>query len=373
MMRGAFWLSSTIAALAVAGALSAWLWPATAQRPQEATTASPPPSKEETIALDQLKAKLREQRAKIKSLYVEYRFETEALIDPKILPRWLMLEIHPYKGEERVGFRDRQRYLRRILPDGLQFITPPDQVEPDPAAPAFLKSIIDRRRQDAARNAARNAGRLPKVGAEDKTSIYTGEALLSQLYADNRDTFLKSPAPQRVYSPRMYLSCAGLRPPDPAPNKDVRAVELEDWIPDAFDPFNSGRVLEATEAVDGSDCLIVEGTKAVQGAEREFQQVERFWFDPARGLALLRREIRYDGVLSERRTCSRLEEVAPGIWLPREATWERCGPSWAAAEYRGKPAFLYRIKAIQIRVNDPANDKLFGPGPDAQVVEQPRS
>ena len=69
--------------------------------------------------LGPLKVKLREQRAKIKSLYVEYRFETEALIDPKMLPRWQMLEIHPYKAEEHVGFRDRQRYLRRILADGL--------------------------------------------------------------------------------------------------------------------------------------------------------------------------------------------------------------------------------------------------------------
>ncbi len=320
------------------------------------------------MALDQLKAKLREQRAKIKSLYVEYRFETEALVDPKILPRWQMLEIHPYRAEERVGFRDRQRYLRRILPDGLRFITPPDQVEPDPAAPAFLKSIIDRRRQDA----ARNAGRQPKLAAEDKTWIYTGEALLSQVYADSREVLRKDPTPQRVYSPRMYLSCAGLRPPDPAPNKDVRAVELEDWIPDAFDQFDTGRVLEGTEPVDGAECLIVEGRRAVQGPERDLQRVERFWLDPARGLALLRREVRYDGVLSERRSCSRLEEVAPGIWLPREATWERCGPAWAAAEYRGKPAFAYRIKATKIRVNDAENDKLFGPGPDARVVEQPR-
>ena len=228
--------------------------------------------------------------------------------------------------------------------------------------------IISRRRQDAARIADQH----PKLGAEDKTWVYTGEALLSQIHPDSREVFLKNPTPQRVYSPRMYLSCAGLRPPDPAPNKDVRAVELEDWIPDAFDQFDTSRVLEETEPVDGAECLVVEGKKAVRGAEREHQQVERFWFDPARGLALLRREVRYDGVLSERRSCSRLEEVAPGIWLPRDATWERCGPPWAAAEYRGKPAFAYRIKAIKIRVNDAANDKLFGLGPDAQVFERPR-
>ncbi len=369
MTRRALFLSCPLAALAAAATAFAWHRPGAATALRAGPATSQAPSKDRPGRLDQLEAKLRAQRAKIKSLYVEYRFETEALVDPRLLPRWQMLEIHPYKAEEHVGFRDRQRYLRRILPDGLSFITPPDQVEPDPAAPAFLKSIIDRRRRDA----ARNAGQQPQLRAEDKTWIYSGEALFSQLYPDSRETFLKDPTPQRVYSPRMYLSCAGIRPPDPAPNKDVRAVELEDWIPDAFDPFDAVRVLEQTETVDGAECLVVEGTKAVRGPERELQLVERFWFDPARGLALLRREVRYDGVLSERRSCSRLEEVAPGIWLPREAAWERCGPAWAAAEYRGKPAFAYRIKATKIRVNDAENDKLFGPGPDARVVEPPRS
>ena len=110
----------------------------------------------------------------------------------------------------------------------------------------------------------------------------------------------------------------------------------------------------------------------VQSPERQLTRIERFWFDPARGLALLRREVLYDGVLSERRSCSRLEEVSPGIWLPRGAAWERCGPSWAAAEYRGKPALAYKIEAVKIRVNDTATNKLFGPGPDSQVIERPR-
>ena len=218
MTRRVFFLSCPLAALAALGALFAWAWP-TMSTGLLAQTVTPPASpKEGPMGLEQLKAKLREQRAKIKSLYVEYRFETEALIDPKLLPRWQMLEIHPYKAEERVGFRDRQRYLRRILPDGLQFITPPDQVEPDPAAPDFLKSIINRRKQDA----TRFAGAMPKIGPEDKTWIYTGEALLSQLNSDDRQTFHENSTPQRVYSPRMYLSCAGLRPPDPAPNTGFR-------------------------------------------------------------------------------------------------------------------------------------------------------
>ena len=132
-------------------------------------------------------------------------------------------------------------------------------------------------------------------------------------------------------------------------------------------------MLDGTERVDDAECLVVEGKQAVRGADREFLRVDRFWFDPARGLALLRREVRYDGVLYERRSCSRLEEVAPGIWLPKEAIWERCGPAWAAAEYRDKPAFAYLITATQIRVNDAANDKLFAPSPEAQVVEPPRN
>ena len=241
MTRRILLLSCPLAALAAAGTTFAWYWPGTTTGlcAEPATSQTSP--RDGPGRLDPLKVKLREQRAKIKSLYVEYRFETEALIDPKLLPRWQMLEIHPYKAEEHVGFRDRQRYLRRILPDGLRFITPPDQVEPDPAAPAFLKSIINRRRQDA----ARIAGQHPKLGAEDKTSIYTGEALLSQIHPDSREVYLKNSTPQRVYSPRMYLSCAGLRPPDPAPNKDVRAMELEDWIPDAFDQFDAGRVLRS--------------------------------------------------------------------------------------------------------------------------------
>jgi len=368
MMRRAILVSCPLAALAAAWVVFGWPRTNTAATQAPGGATSPSGGKDGPMTLDRIKARLREQRDKVKSLYVEYRVETEALVDPKLLPRWGLLEIHPWKEEERVGFRGRQRYLRRIIPDGLGFITPPDQVEPDPAAPAFLKSIIDRKRRDAARNAGRGA----VIGREDKTWIYTGEALLSQLYPGDREAFLKDPTPQRVYSPRMYLSCAGLRPPDPAPNQDARAAELEDWLPDAFEQFDDCRVLESSEPVDGAECLVVEGRKTVAGAERELRRVERFWLDPRRGLALLRREVRYDDVLAERRTGSRFEEVAPGIWLPREARWERRAPAWTAAEFRGKPAYAYQIEAVKIRVNDPANDALFGPGPDARVVEQPR-
>lgn len=88
--------------------------PVTSLLAETATSQVPP--KHGPIELDQLKAKLLAQRAKIKSLYVEYRFETKAFVDPKLLPRWQMLEIHPYKAEERVGFRDSQRYLHESFP-----------------------------------------------------------------------------------------------------------------------------------------------------------------------------------------------------------------------------------------------------------------
>ena len=139
MTRRILFLSCPLAAFAVAWATLLWYPPGTAMglRAESATSQASP--KDGSAGLDPLKAKLREQRAKIKSLYAEYRFETEALVDPKILPRWQILEIHPYRAEEHVGVRDRQRYLRRILPDGLRFITPPGLAHIDVVKSSVLR------------------------------------------------------------------------------------------------------------------------------------------------------------------------------------------------------------------------------------------
>ena len=93
----------------------------------------------------------------------------------------------------------------------------------------------------------------------------------------------------------------------------------------------------------------------VPGAQREQLRVvrDKIWLDPARGWALLRREVRRpDGSLMLRQTNRDLKEVVPGVWLPMTCTEEAGTPADAPENLRDKVAFTRRFKVLEIRVND---------------------
>ena len=230
--------------------------------------------------LAEVKAKLEVRRDKIQSIWVEYRVNTHAFVDPKLLIRWDLLHIHPYKVEQQVAYKGKMRYDHRIVADSLSFILPPEEVEPDPAAPAFVRQFMERRKRDGARMKAAR-GEAARFGPEDKTWLFDGSRLF--LIDNSTGRGFVHGDERRVNFPRMYLAAAGLHPPDPlVAEKEAREREVAAWLPDALDTFAACRVLDRRESIDGALCMIVEAEQATQGLDRKFREVQRFWLDPAR-------------------------------------------------------------------------------------------
>jgi hypothetical protein len=321
-----------------------------------------------TPDLAEVKAKLKERRDKIQSIWVEYRVNTQAFVDPKLLIRWDLLHIHPYKVEQHVAYKEKMRYDHRIVADSLPFILPPEEVEPDPAAPAFVRQIMEGRKRDGARMKAAR-GEAPRFGPEDHTWLFDGSR--SVLVDNTTGRGFVHGSDGRVNFPRMYLAAVGLHPPDPlVAEKMAREREVVAWLPDALDTFAACRVLDRRESIDGAECTIVEAEQTTQGFDRKFREVQRFWLDPARGMALIKRETWYDDLLGDRWTNSAFKEVAPGIWMPMRSEWQRGTPYWVDASNRGKAGYAYQIRVTKIHVNDVA-DEVFRPDPAVKLLDSP--
>jgi hypothetical protein len=157
----------------------------------------------------------------------------------------------------------------------------------------------------------------------------------------------------------MYLSGVGLQPADPAPfRREVNRSSLPEYL----GPTSRSEVSSSTEAVDGFPCLVLRARRDETLGGKNVQCVDTLWLDPKRGYTPRKWEQTRDGSLWTRWTHHRLEEVATGCWLPAESLWTIAAPAWAAADFRGKPAFSYRLTVRRIRVND-VGDQLFEPKP----------
>jgi hypothetical protein len=317
--------------------------------------------------LEQFKSKLKEQRGKIESLYVEYEITSKILVDdPKLALRWGLIAVENYKRIDHHAFKGSKRYQQMITPELAKPIGAP---EVDPEAPKEVQEWQRKRAEEFKGDV--NAVTPPM----DQTWAYDGKTLWNRQKVGEQ---LKGAAADDVYNlfdikvfwdrggmtfQSEYLSNVGLHVPDLSLSPDTRQKRGFQFIalfPEDLDkaPY---RVLEKTEKVEGAECLVVEAKGNEIGtwkARVKGEEVaDKLWFDLEHGLALRKREFSSAGVLTERKINGKLKEVTPGVWLPQESRWQRMAPPWAKA-YRDRPALEYVMTVRQFSVND-VKDSFF--------------
>src|SRR5207244_9830729 len=117
----------------------------------------------------------------------------------------------------------------------------------------------------------------------------------------------------------------------------------------------SAYTLSAAELA-GVRCWRLEGQAGTAGDAWAFR--DRWWLDPGKGYTPLRREgfDHRSGRLLWHNTYADLREVAPGCWLPMQATAEDYGPPYVPAELAKKPLRVVRSRVTRGEVNNVADD-----------------
>ena len=207
MTRNSRWITAAIAAVFLtAGAAAAGFRPAD----------------DGPMTMEQIKAKLAEQRAKIRGLDVEFRRSSEALIDAKDL--------------ERVGM-----------------------------------SIGEAARMEEAFKGPKRLHRLN----EDYLVVIDGEKTYGKLYGPAWIQDLD----YRYWGALVYVPAVGLHDQGPA-DRGAPPESRSDLLPDALG-LADYRVRPATERLEGVECVVLEGRTKRGMPAREV--TDTLWLDPARG------------------------------------------------------------------------------------------
>ena len=106
----------------------------------------------------------------------------------------------------------------------------------------------------------------------------------------------------------------------------------------------------------------------MEGAYNRGEVIDRLWLDMRRGFVLRRRETFRDGVLERRILTGSIEEVSPGLWLPKSVEYQYDSFPTVPENARGKPLLAKRLKVLELRVND-LPEGLFAPKPGARVLD----
>lgn len=314
-----------------------------------------------TLTIDALRQKLAERRDRFQSLFVEYDVVSETHVDPLQLLAWNMHHIRDYQERHRVAFAGRKRFQEIKGPSVMPFNGPRDLAVPDPNAPPAVKRAVEDSRNDAASRKKDDIGRLfARTGDRSELTrlVYDGETCVRWEPALRKMTNVPASGISG-FVPVMYLANLGLRPPDPDAGARPTAQQAF-WFPTSLDMYETSRVLPVEQTVDGCGCVVIESEFNPTVDGKRIQTQDRIWLDPKLGFVPRRWERREDGILTDARANFDFEEFAPGCWLPWEATWTRFTPTWAAEEYRGRPACSYNMRLRKARVNDVPN-ALFQP------------
>jgi hypothetical protein len=313
-----------------------------------------------TLTLEELKQRLTERRDRFKSLLVEYDLVSEAHVEPRLLMAWNLSHVRDWQEQHRVAFAGKKNYTQLTRPGIMVLNAPEESIAPDPNAPPAVAASVERGRQRAAKR--KESGSIQNLFARN------GRPELIRSIFNGRDCFqwdelqmrMVRQAPESFYAPIAYLAGLGLRLIDPKPDPARRADQQQFWFPDNFALYTKCRILPNEEQVDGTACVVIEAEREIKIDGEAVRVTDRIWFDPQLGYAPRKWEQRLDGTLSSLRTNTSFEEFAPGCWLPWMATWSRGTPSWAAPEWRDRPAYTYNMRLRKARVNN-VPETLFRP------------
>ncbi len=328
------------------------------------------------LTLTEVKARLKEQRDKIKGLYVEYSYKLEPKVDADLLVRWRIAEVEEdYKFQ--AAFDGARRYFHINQAKNLDRL-PGKHHAVDPDAPADVQEEQRKQRENLAESLKANGRELEETPTDkahpfEFTNAFNGKRAWNK---NQLGMYVWYAGEGRISSfgrrNARYFQNVGLLHPDPTmtPGDQTRF-----WLlPDALE-LGSYRVLDKPETIDAARCLVIEGkAKTPAGRERprwaEGEIKDKFWLDLDHGLALRRRELTSaDGRLLERSLNGKLKEVVPGVWLPQESEWQQGPPPWAKEELRGKPAAAFRMKVTKLVVNEGVKGDLFEPPANVPMHE----
>jgi len=341
-------------------------------------SAAEPPS------LDEIKTRLKQQREKIESLYIETEIETTSPLSLEELRKLPGFERHSWvpNAKEQFAFKHGKRYSRhqRFGIRSAPLRVPKLYADATPIEKALRDFWLEQEKSREAREASLPPGPRPETIGHDQMEGLTSRAYWVRTISENRhsDGRVEKTQPSvSLWPPRprylgiRYLRYIGLAIPGlQIPGETPRSQQdFRNLLPELLErgPYS---VQDEFEEVDGVRCVVLEGTvertSTVRDATQKYTTRDKLWLDPERRLALRKREQRTspDRTKSLRRTVnSNFEEVAPGIWLPRDSQHQTVAPSDNPdfpEAYRGKAILSTRVKLTKCIVNQ-VPDKVFEP------------
>jgi hypothetical protein len=304
--------------------------------------------------LEAIVAAMKQGFEQIHSLAADYEVEAVSLEKPELLARYLALVIL-VKEKRSFAFKEDKRYYHYVRPEYVKRLVPAE-TEPDYGAISGGREI--KAKLDAEKNRAGKSQLREKTASDRMRPEMLRQVPEMEVIFDGKTLRQKHPRSMAAeirnkpnllsdegWFPQDYLKNVGLVLPDVAKPANDRRKER---LPDAF-ALGAFQVLRSRQAIDGTPCVIVECPRR-----------EKVWLDPEKGFVVRQREF-YDpetGLLRERRHNGAFVEVEPGVWLPRNAYCERCGPPGAPAAYRGRPLVRFQYKVTKVSVNN-VPDSLF--------------
>jgi hypothetical protein len=154
-----------------------------------------------------------------------------------------------------------------------------------------------------------------------------------------------------------YLAAVGLHVPDPKGGDDVKKAqaifELAEWI-----KHRSYELEPKSEIVDGSTCVILRGSlnSILQPGFYTGDLTDRIWLDREHGLAVRKREMARDSVVSNRWLNTDLKEIEPGLWFPMTTRHEQFSAK-PISELRGNPVLVEEIHVQSLSLNKVPDDR----------------
>ncbi len=262
------------------------------------------------------------------------------------------------KTEEHEAFEGANRYRRTIHRGTSEALG--DQTVVDPLSP---KLVQERRREKAKQHEMATAEAKAKgydpppriflIGPFDYEAVYDGRRFWRRY---NRDYLLfpvsKEPGTFCGWHSRGedYLQAIGLGIPDPSEEGGGQAAGGAIEPPPRLAQGGENSIVSSVGPrwLTGAACVAeADGSAPYNRGE----VTDRLWLDGRRGFALRPADIYRDGILERRIANGSVEEVSPGVWMPKSVEYRIAAFPTVPENVRGKPMVARRLKVLELRVN----------------------
>jgi hypothetical protein len=342
-------------------------------------------------SFDEIKSRLKQQREKLQSLYIEVKSEDSSPLSIEEYRKLPFSEGQVCFPTEEIhfGFKDDKRYLRTKQGEIPDFV---------PAA-ALRPNATEQEKKQHERYVEREKKRRALPGprttqlSADRMVGYDGKVIWTRTVSERRradgktekrrpEVATYSPGSDtsrptdvsRFIRPPGYLFDVGLAvfgPDFSAQDKFSQDAMRLGLLPELFELGKFS--IDGTENIDGAKCVRVCGTVELKRPGETtlgpFADAQKLWLDVEHGLAVRKRE----WVSAQRRTrilvlMRDFQEVTPGLWLPKVCQSQTIAPPDDPdypEQVRGKPFLMCRIKLTRWIINqmpDDLFDVLVKPG-----------